>query len=289
MSGPTSRTISAFIISAAMASNEERSTSFYAPGVIDTDAWFRVAASDYRELIAGCDFPRLLSGVGSLFDAGCGLGKFPSLLAPALADFPGSIETDFLDPSAHCIEQFACTAPAPFAPRRGFAATIEEFAPAPGQNYDLVWAMQSIYAWDREFLAQSLRKLRTLAGAAGGVLVFQAGEKAFYHRFYNAYRAAFSPEMPAYIAAEEACAAFGADDCKTRIFRFDHVIPVAERALLETYLRQLCFDTSLTLEDIEGSPEPRALLDAHRGASEYRFAQEVWLIGSPGVMDTLGG
>lgn len=272
-----------------MARNEERSTSFYAPGVIDTAAWFRVAATDYRELMAVCDFPGLLSGVRSLFDAGCGLGKFPSLLAPSLADFSGAIETDFLDPSAHCIEQFAQVAPPPFMPRRGFRATIEEFSPAPDQNYDLVWAMQSIYAWDREFLAQSLGKLQELAGPDGGLLVYQAGENAFYHRFYSAYRAAFAPEIPAYITAEEADAALGPDACKTRILRFDHVVPVDDRALLEAYLRQLCFDTALELGDIEDCHEMRALLDQHRGTSEYCFAQEVWLIGSHGVLDKLTG
>ncbi len=272
-----------------MEANEPRSTRFYAPGVIDADAWFRVAASDYLQLISACNFPRLLAGVNSLFDAGCGLGKFPSLLAPSLEDFSGSIDCDFLDPSAHCIDRFARSAPHPFAPRQGFATTIEAFTPQPGQSYDLVWALQSIYAWDRERLAASLAKLRMLAGERGGILVFQAARSAFYHRFYNAYRIAFSPRTPAYITAEEACDALGFDACQTRIFHVDHVIPAGDRALLEAYLRQLCFDTGITLKAIEECPATAALLDRHRGEGEYRLPQEVWLIGDGNILDALAG
>ena len=267
--------------------NETRSTSFYAAGVIDTDAWFRIAATDYEELIAGADFASALRPVRTLFDAGCGLGKFPALLAASLADTERAITIDYLDASPYCIKRFPESLAPPFRAGQGLATAIEDFEPRAGQVYDLVWAIQSVYAWDWRQLPRSLGLLRRLAGEAGDVLLYQAARDAFYHRFHDAYREAFAPAAPAFITAQEMWRDLERHGFVRRAFRFDHVVSADDAPLLEAYLRQLCFDSGRSLADFLQAPPTAALLAAHRTGQTYSFPQEVWLMGTRPIMDTL--
>jgi len=267
--------------------NEARSTRFYTPGIIDDAAWFRVAAKDYETLISACDFTSALQPVRTLFDAGCGLGKFPALLAPSLKSLSHGIEVDFLDPSRHCIDQLPGALAEPFLPRLGIHERVENFAPGTDSAYDLVWAIQSIYAWNRGQLASSLAKLEALAGTRGDVLIFHAATPAFYHRFHDAYRAGFAPEIQAYITAEEISDALDTTRYRQHVLRFDHVIRSDDAPLLEAYLRQMCFDPSKSLEDFKRAETTHSLLEECEGEGEYRFAQEVWLTGTHSVMQRL--
>lgn len=267
--------------------NEVRSTRFYTAGGIDADAWFRIAAADYEALIAGCDFAAALADVGTLFDAGCGLGRFPALLAPRLGALRHAIEVDYLDASAHCVARLADALKPPFWPGKGTVAAIEDFVPPGGGSYDLVWAIQSLYAWDRERLAHSLAKLRALAGEGGELLIYLAAAPAFYHRFHDAYRAAFAPRVPAYITAEEALDALPGPAFAKKVFRVEHAVPAGDRRLLEIYLRQLVFDTGRTLADFERAGTTGSLLAESLAGAEYRFAQEVWLIGTRAIIGRL--
>ncbi|RMF06159.1 MAG: class I SAM-dependent methyltransferase, partial [Alphaproteobacteria bacterium] len=219
--------------------NERRSTQFYAPGVVDEAAWFSVAAADYEALIAAADFAAALAPVRTLFDAGCGTGRFPTMLGAVLGRGergPGhAIRTDILDPSAHCLARYREQVSAPFVPGQAFRASIETFAP-PEASYDLVWAVQSAYAWERARLGESLAKLSRLAGQEGALFIMQAAAGAFYHRFHDGWRSDFSPETPAYITAEEVMAALERPAMAHKVLSLEHVIPARETGLLQAYL-----------------------------------------------------
>ena len=67
--------------------NLELSTKYYQEGTLEKDIWFRVASTDYIELIKAVDFVKLFSQCPTpieLLDVGCGTGKFPSMLQSLL-------------------------------------------------------------------------------------------------------------------------------------------------------------------------------------------------------------
>jgi hypothetical protein len=101
-------------------------TDYYQEGVLDKDAWFRVADADYHALLEALDTERLFEQPSVLLGIGCGTGRFPALLRPHLSAVP--ITYDFLDPSAMSLESLRKSLKPPYQARHAIQMGVQSLA-----------------------------------------------------------------------------------------------------------------------------------------------------------------
>ncbi len=264
-----------------------RSTAFYQPGTIDPDAWFRVAATDYHALLDRLDFDAGLAGVARVLDVGCGLGKFPALLAERLGAGAGApVTVDFLDPSDHCLAEYPNALSGRLRPGTAHHATMETADAGRLAPVDLVWSVHSIYGWAAASLGRSLARFRATA-PDGDWLIYVAGAPSFYHRFYDAYRAAVAPDTPGYITAEQVLAALGDTPHRVIEVPVEHTLPADDEELMAAYFQQLSFDKTRSLARFLAVPAIAELVAKAKQDGVFRFHQANRLIGSPAILDRL--
>lgn len=150
----------------------KRVLSFYQEGTLAADAWFRIAAKDYLELIHEFDFHGFFSSLRKpieLLDVGCGTGKFPELLREQL---PPTMQIiyDYLDPSAYSLSEMKKVLASPYQPRHAINATLEASQDAPPNGYDIIWSVHSACYLRHDILDldQTISKLSRLVAHKKG-------------------------------------------------------------------------------------------------------------------------
>jgi SAM-dependent methyltransferase len=259
-----------------------RAADFYVPGTLDVEQWFRVADVDYLALLRARP-PQAFVPSGSrhvrLLDIGCGTGRFPALLRPAL-DATARITYDAVDPSDHCLRLARDSLRRPYEAGQVWQCGAEELAGiAPSQPYDRIWAMHSLYFLPAPAMAGVLQQLRRLLAPQGRALVYIATRESFYGRAHKAYRQVFSTPLLPFLLAEDwtgACAASGGAWTQQTL-HFEHTIAVDDTALLQSYLQKCVLDPSRSLADWLRHDDLRSLLEGAREGALYRFAQAVTL------------
>ena len=155
---------------------------YYQEGVLDKDAWFRVADADYHALLEALDTERLFEQPSNLLDIGCGTGRFPTLLRPYLSDIP--ITYDFLDPSAMSLELLRKSLKPPYQARHAIQLGVQSLADwqqqAPFQ-YDLIWGIHALHFVEPADIPQVLQTIqRCLKPDTGIALGSFIAQDCFY-------------------------------------------------------------------------------------------------------------
>ena len=264
--------------------NLQRSLRYYQKDVLQPEAWFKIVETDYAQLIEAIDWHQLFSQQKSDFqilDVGCGTGRFPKMLQPALPP-KARIHYDYLDPSQYCLTTCQQALKPPFLPRQAWQTTLEhaEEHLVP-ETYDCAWAIQSLYCLESTHMSAALKLLmNSLHPSRGTACLVLTKHSAFFHHVHQTFFEHCTEYLPApYLTAESVVAsleAIGAINI-IRELPCTHTISIREDRLLEQYLQQSVMDT-MPLPKWRENPKLREFLDGYRHGDVYQFPNPYWLI-----------
>ena len=250
-------------------------------GRVEMEAFYALAAEDYRQLAAAADWPALLAARvrpgWRLLDVACGSGKFPAALLrdTALAALP-ALPVDLLDPSAFSVAEAKGVLAPPLVAGRELVVTLQDLPRELGP-YEVVWAMHALYAVPPDELpAAATRFVEALAPGGLGV-VGQATAASHYLAFYDAYRAGVREATP-YTTAEQVRDALRAAGADVREQRVRYTTGSTDRAVVEGFLQRCAFDSTITLEQMEATPVLGDYLATCRSGPAWTFGHEVALL-----------
>ncbi|WP_018331574.1 class I SAM-dependent methyltransferase [Actinomycetospora chiangmaiensis] len=265
---------------------EQRSLAHWAEeGRAGMEAFYALAAEDYRQMVAARDWATDLRGHAhgdavSVLDVACGSGKFPAeLQRRGLADAVGNlrVEVDLLDPSAFSIAEARSVLEAPFVPRGEHECRIQDLPDDVG-GFDVAWATHALYVVPPTEIGAGIARMVAAQRPGGFGAVVHAAADSHYLRFAAAFQATFAPDTVPFTSAEqvrEALVAAGVTPAVTTI-RYDVGHP--DRRVIEGFLQRCAFDDSVPLERMETEGAVGEYLAAEHGADGYRFTQVVDVI-----------
>jgi len=249
-------------------------------GRAEMDAFYVLAAEDYRQLALAADWPALLAGRTTILDVACGSGKFPTALRTLLdlTDLP-EISYDLLDPSEFSVAEAKARLGAPFRPGRELVTTLQEL-PA-GLTYDVVWATHALYALPPAELAQAATRFVAAMAPGGLGFVAHASAASHYLAFYDAYRAGVpgAAGVAPFLTGEQVRDALSATGAAVREQRVRYTTRSSERAVVQGFLQRCAFDDTMTLAQMEAAPVLGDYLAGCRDADgTWTFAHEAVLL-----------
>lgn len=261
----------------------KRVLTFYQEGTLAADAWFRIAAKDYLELIHEFDFHGFFSSLPKpieLLDVGCGTGKFPELLREQL---PPTMQIiyDYLDPSAYSLSEMKKVLERPYQARHAINATLEAAQDAAPNGYDVIWSVQSACYLRHDILDQTISKLSRLITRKNGVaFIYLFSRNSFYQDVYDIYNEQFNRQAQlSFLTIEPICemvASLGIPHHIKKV-QFHHSVPSAEHDLLEHYLKK-CVLEATPLSEWRKNETLWHFLQSFNDGTMYHFPQNVWLL-----------
>ncbi len=275
--------------------NLQRSLKYYQKGTLNPEAWFAVVADDYQKIIQAIQWTHVFPPQHpehQLLDIGCGIGRFPTMLREHLSPDP-TIHYDFLDPSQFCLTSCKQNLQRPFQPRSSWQTTLEHAESVlPKGQYDVVWAIQSLYCLNHDSQQESIKlMLQTAHPSRGLICIMLAKQDSF---FSNVQRIFFQqspePPPPPYVNAETVLQTLGQLGAVSisRELPCVHQIPTHQDRLLEQYLQQSVMD-STPLPHWKKIPALRDFLESFRHGDFYHFPNPYWVILSiPGSAGSIG-
>jgi SAM-dependent methyltransferase len=265
----------------------EKAVAYYTEDNLDLERWFQVANKDYATLLAALDFDALFPKHRPqlrLLDVGCGTGRFPEMMHPLLPNHNQSIDYDFVDPSAYCLEMMPQSLLQPYKPCHALplgAESLGDWGAQSGLRYDVIWAIHSLYFFDKQKIPLVIKTLSGLLMPETGVgLIYIFTNNSFYTDIYNAYNQVFSISTEPYLTAEQFTEAFDNAELhhQAHLLEFHHHIDGNDHLLLEKYLHKCVLDATRPLAQWWQHAPLRELLESCREGEHYRFPQAVCAI-----------
>ncbi|MGR3220383.1 MAG: class I SAM-dependent methyltransferase [Candidatus Anammoxibacter sp.] len=256
---------------------EDRNEQTYS-GKLDINAWFKVADKDYEVLINDFAWGNLFRPHTTLLDVGCGTGRFPELLKP-LIPCKSRITYDILDPSLFCLNECGKTGTHPYSLRNRFHTTLDD-AVLGRNEYDLIWAIHSLYNTNKEQLDVGLEKLRCALKTDGVGILFIADPHSFYCSFYNKFIKIFDKKSPLWVNSDDVVAVLQRLNIHFDIVRkhFNHVINAKNEHILATYLAKNTYEPLHSLSFWFDNYRMKSFLNQFRTNDEFVFPQHVSVI-----------
>lgn len=242
--------------------------------------WFDIADIDYLSLLENMDFKSFLSKDCQMLDVGCGTGRFPALLLsehPINSDL--KIDYDMLDPSSYCLEECRKNLSPPFQAGKAFASTLDT-SPLPEGQYDLIWAVHSLYQTDKASVDIALNKLsKALKPGEGIGVIYIADPESFYCRLSNQLCSLEDGHtLSPMLSSQDIVDALKKEKImhKQRHIQFEHTLESNDPGLLHKYLIKNA-GTQVS-ESALSDPAMEPFLKQFERQSRYIFPQSVSLI-----------
>ena len=252
-------------------------------GAFSADIWRSVETEDYTKVLGSIHWEALFPQRAiptQLLDIGCGTGTFPHMLRPYLPQNP-TIFYDYLDPAHYCLTMCQQVLHSPYQPRRAFHTSIEEATGLNNAQYDIIWALQSLYGLKPNSLTDAVATInKVLSPHRGTVLIMLAKHDAFIPQIYERYTRLFSSQRTRhYLTAEPVLSALSSRAMPAIVREIDcaHTISIRDDYRLEQYLQQ-CIMDSQPPQDWRHHPQMRDFLESFRHVDVYRFPNPVWVI-----------
>ncbi len=251
----------------------------------EMQAFYTIAAEDYRPLAAARDWGadlrlRATDGHLRLLDVGCGSGRFPAALLAA--GLPAAVRditvaVDLLDPAAFSIVETRAALAAPFKVAAEHEVALQNFDVQ--DRYDVAWAIHSLYALPLAELPDGVARMVAALRSGGFGAVAHVSAESHYLRFYEAYRATYSPNVAPFTEADEVAAALTAAGADIRVQLLHFRTGSADRTVIESFLQRCAFDDSISLAQMESDgPLAEYLGDCRTPDGSYHFEHEVHLM-----------
>jgi SAM-dependent methyltransferase len=268
-------------------------------GRLGMEAFYRLAAKDYRQLATGVEWADVIAVLRAQFsdrlrvlDVACGSGQFPS----ALQEYGGwgaddaaagdlTIPYTLLDPSQFSIDTAKQKLKPPFVAAEELRCTAQDLDLSSSQHYPIVWATHALYCVPTEELGLAIEKMVAATHSAGLGFIAHASESAHYLRFHHEYlRSKHSSGSVPYCTGEEVMAALGtqldADQLFFHPIEYDGTVDLDDKETAERYLQRCLFDNDLRLEQMMDDellgPYLRGCIDQPNRV--WRFHQRTWMM-----------
>lgn len=262
------------------------------------EAFYRLAARDYRQLATSVKWADVITVLRSQFDnqlkvldVACGSGQFPFALQryggwgagdPAVKDL--LIPYTLLDPSPFSIDTAKEKLKPPFVAADELLCTAQELD-ASSDPFPITWATHALYCVPSEELNLAIQKMVAATHSSGLGFIAHAGESAHYLKFHQEYlRSKHSSGSVPYCTAQEVMAALqsrlGGDQLFFHPIEYDGTVDLGDNETAERYLQRCLFDDGLTLGQMMGDehlgPYLRRCMDEPNGV--WRFHQQTWMM-----------
>jgi SAM-dependent methyltransferase len=265
---------------------EQRSLSHWAEdGRAGMEAFYALAAEDYRQMVAARDWAADLRGHATegrarVLDVACGSGKFPAeLMRRGLADAVDGtrVEIDLLDPSAFSIAETRSVLGAPFSVRAEHELRIQDL-PAGVCGFDVAWATHALYAVPPDEIGAGIARMVTALRPGGFGAIVHATAASHYLRFAEAFRSTFGADGAPFTGAAQVRRALTDAGATPRVTTLRYEVGHPDRAVVEGFLQRCVFDDSVSLDRMEAEGAVGAYLSGCLGDDGYRFGQVVDVI-----------
>ncbi len=258
------------------------------------DAFYRLAALDYRLLAEEVDWLKLFKQVASrhghsfkLLDVACGSGQFPS----ALLNYGGlkdsesfSVAYSLLDPSDFSIQTTRQKLGDPLQPFQEHCCTIQDFDPS-DVRYAIVLATHALYCVPQFELRVAVDRMLAALETSGLGFIAHASEESHYVGFHDLYlESGGTTSATPYSTGEQLIQVLqertSIKDVQTWSIDYEGQLAFDDKETAERYLQRCLFDDSLSLDDMMTDrlmgEHLRACIDTSNNI--WRFPQKVWLI-----------
>ena len=265
----------------------KRAKDFYTEEILDLDAWFSIADTDYKELLNVLDIATLFSTTNSslqLLDIGCGTGRFPELTHQYLPKSNLSIEFDFLDPAPHCLKVMRESLISPYKATNALQMSVEsldKWKEDTGLSYDIIWAIHSLYFFDAKKIPAIIMMILALLKAETGIgLIYIFNQNSFYSKLFDVYRQVFPTNVAPYLVAEQFIEGFKEKNISFQIktIPFYHTISEKNISLLEKYLHKCVLSNEYSLTTWKQNETLYNFLENYHVGDVYAFPQEMVLL-----------
>ena len=154
------------------------------------------------------------------------------------------ITYDLLDPSDFCLQQWnKINNKSPYFIRNKYNKTLED-ASILQDEYDVVWAMHSLYNLDKTRLKTSLKKLHSALKKNGTGIIYIADSDSFYCSFYRKFIHFYKKEKLEWVNSNDITRTMQSLDIPFEIkkLNFYHKIHIKNQHLLEVYLSKSSYE-----------------------------------------------
>jgi SAM-dependent methyltransferase len=262
---------------------EQRSLTHWAEdGRAGMEAFYALAAEDYRQMVAARDWAADLRGHATdghvrVLDVACGSGMFPAeLIRQGLAAEVGEVrvEVDLLDPSPFSLAEARSVLAVPFTVRAEHEVRIQDL-PADVGGFDVAWATHALYAVPPDEIGAAIARMVAALRPGGFGAIVHATSASHYLRFAEAFRSTFGVDGAPFTGAAHVRRALIDAGAKPTVTTLRYEVGHPDRAVVEGFLQRCVFDDSVSLERMEAEGAVGALLSGCLGDDGYRFGQVV--------------
>ncbi len=262
------------------------------------EAFYRLAAKDYRELAQSVRWADVIAALRTQFDdrlrvldVACGSGQFPSALQryggwggnePAAGDL--TIPYTLLDPSQFSIDTAKEKLTPPFVAADELRCTAQELNLS-SEAFPIVWATHALYCVPTKELDLAVEKMVAATDSRGLGFIAHASESAHYLKFHQEYlKSKHSSGSVAYCSAEEVMESLqsrlAADQLYFHPIEYDGTVELEDTETAERYLQRCLFDDDLTLDQMMADEHLGPYLEGCRDEAQqvWRFRQRTWMM-----------